>query len=150
VWEIVRALVAEGTTVLLCTQYLEEADQLADGIAVIDHGRVIAEGTPAQLKASVGSGRLRVRLVDPQQRPAPSRCCAGASPTSCSRPTRRRCPSRARTPTAARTAVGELARSGVRVAEFALGQPSLDEVFLALTGAPAVPQQPTSREEQQA
>src|ERR671916_555735 len=50
VWEIIRALVAEGTTILLCTQYLEEADQLADGIAVIDHGRVIAEGTPAQLK----------------------------------------------------------------------------------------------------
>ena len=70
VWEIVRALVAEGTTVLLCTQYLEEADQLADGIAVIDRGRVIAEGTPAQLKASVGSGALHVRLLHPQQRPA--------------------------------------------------------------------------------
>jgi ABC-2 type transport system permease protein len=56
VWEIVRALVEEGTTVLLCTQYLEEADQLADGLAVIDRGRVIAEGTPQQLKASVGRG----------------------------------------------------------------------------------------------
>jgi ABC transporter DrrB family efflux protein len=68
VWDIVRALVAEGTTILLCTQYLDEADQLADGIAVIDRGRVIAEGTPAQLKASVGSGALHVRLLDPQQR----------------------------------------------------------------------------------
>ncbi|MGH9181239.1 MAG: ATP-binding cassette domain-containing protein, partial [Acidimicrobiales bacterium] len=56
VWDIIRALVAEGTTIVLCTQYLEEADQLADGIAVIDNGRVIAEGTPGQLKASVGSG----------------------------------------------------------------------------------------------
>src|SRR5689334_4774103 len=70
VWDIVRALVGEGTTVLLCTQYLDEADQLADGIAVIDSGRVIAEGTPAQLKASVGAGILHVRLLDPRQRPA--------------------------------------------------------------------------------
>ncbi len=68
VWDIIRALKAEGTTVLLCTQYLDEADQLADGIAVIDHGRVIAEGTPGQLKASVGSGALHVRLLNPDQR----------------------------------------------------------------------------------
>src|SRR5688500_10159289 len=69
VWDIIRAMQAGGTTILLCTQYLDEADQLADGIAVIDHGRVIAEGTPAQLKASVGSGALHVRLLDPDQRP---------------------------------------------------------------------------------
>ena len=73
VWEIIRALVAEGTTILLCTQYLDEADQLAEGIAVIDHGRVIAEGTPGQLKASVGSGALHVRLLDPEQRPEAER-----------------------------------------------------------------------------
>src|SRR5688500_8207092 len=68
VWDIIRALVSEGTTILLCTQYLEEADQLAEGIAVIDHGRVIAEGTPGQLKASVGSGSLHVRLLAAEQR----------------------------------------------------------------------------------
>ena len=68
VWDIVRALVADGTTVLLTTQYLEEADQLADRVAVIDHGRVIAEGTPGQLKASVGAGALQVRLRDPDRR----------------------------------------------------------------------------------
>src|SRR5918994_5347994 len=68
VWDIVRALVGEGTTILLCTQYLEEADQLADGIAVIDRGRVIAEGTPGHLKASVGAGELHVRLLEPDQR----------------------------------------------------------------------------------
>ena len=73
VWDIVRSLVAGGTTILLCTQYLDEADQLADRIAVIDRGKVIAEGTPAQLKASVGSGALHVRLLDPEQRMAAER-----------------------------------------------------------------------------
>ena len=68
VWEIVRALVAEGTTVLLTTQYLDEADQLADRIAIIDHGRVIAEGTSSDLKDLVGTGTLHVRLHDPEQR----------------------------------------------------------------------------------
>src|SRR5215212_9625259 len=76
VWEIVRALAAAGTTILLCTQYLEEADQLTDGLAVIDHGRVIAEGTPAQLKASIGAGALQVRLRDPADRPRAERVLA--------------------------------------------------------------------------
>ena len=78
VWDIVRALQAGGTTILLCTQYLEEADQLADGIAVIDHGKVIAEGTPGQLKASVGSGALKVRLLDPAQRAEAERVLAAS------------------------------------------------------------------------
>jgi len=137
VWDIIRTLVAEGTTILLCTQYLEEADQLADGIAVIDHGRVIAEGTPAQLKASVGSGALRVRLLDPEQRPEAERVLArelgsvhlepdpAALSASCADADR------------AAAAVAELARSGVRIGGFSLGQPTLDEVFLALTGHPA-------------
>src|ERR671920_1537604 len=76
VWDIVRALAAGGTTILLSTQYLDEADRLADGIAVIDHGRVIAEGTPGQLKASVGSGALHVRLLDPDQRDEAERILA--------------------------------------------------------------------------
>src|SRR3712207_1999686 len=80
VWDIVRALVAQGTTVLLCTQYLDEADQLADRIAVIDHGRVIAEGTPGQLKASVGQGALHVRLLDPGRRAEAERVLAQALP----------------------------------------------------------------------
>src|SRR5215211_6179675 len=66
VWDIIRALARTGTTVLLCTQYLEEADKLADGIAVIDRGKVIAEGTPSQLKASVGSSAMKVRLLNPE------------------------------------------------------------------------------------
>ena len=102
VWDIIRALVAGGTTILLCTQYLEEADQLADGIAVIDHGKVIAEGTPGQLKASVGSGALHVRLLDPEQRAGGRARCWRASSAPCtSSPIPPRCRSSARTPTAA-------------------------------------------------
>ncbi len=137
VWSIVRALVAEGTTILLCTQYLEEADQLADGIAVIDNGRVIAEGTPAQLKASVGSAALHVRLLDPDQRPAAEQVLnlmlgpvtLEPDPAALSAT----CPHADR----GAEALSQLARSGVRIAGFSLGQPSLDEVFLALTGRPA-------------
>jgi ABC-2 type transport system ATP-binding protein len=126
--------VAEGTTILLCTQYLEEADQLADGIAVIDRGRVIAEGTPAQLKASVGTGALHVRLLDPQRRPEAATVLERAvgpvtldpDPAGLSA----QCPDAAR----AATGVAELSRTGMGIAHFSLDQPSLDEVFLALTG----------------
>jgi ABC-2 type transport system ATP-binding protein len=72
VWDIVRALVAGGTTVLLTTQYLEEADQLADRIAIIDHGRVIAEGTRAELKGSVGNGAVPCAWPIPAAGPRPS------------------------------------------------------------------------------
>jgi ABC-2 type transport system ATP-binding protein len=137
VWDIIRALAAGGTTILLCTQYLDEADQLAEGIAVIDHGKVIAEGTPGQLKASVGSGALHVRLLDPDQRPEAERVLAREldavhlepDPAALSAP----CADADR----AAEAVAELSRAGVQIADFSLGQPSLDEVFLALTGHPA-------------
>ncbi len=139
VWDIVRALVASGTTILLCTQYLEEADQLAEGIAVIDHGKVIAEGTPAQLKASVGSGALKVRLLDPAQRAEAERALATALGGEIEAPGRD--PSLLTAPCAdadrAAAAVASLTAAGVRVADFSLGQPSLDEVFLSLTGHPA-------------
>ncbi|HEY1277983.1 MAG TPA: ATP-binding cassette domain-containing protein [Thermoleophilaceae bacterium] len=148
VWDIVRAMAAGGTTILLCTQYLDEADQLAEGIAVIDHGKVIAEGTPAQLKASVGSGALHVRLLDPEQRPDAERVLAQeldtvhleADPAALSAP----CADGDR----AAEAMAALARSGVAIADFSLGQPSLDEVFLALTGHPA--EEPDDDEEERA
>ena len=69
VWDMIRAFAEEGTTILLCTQYLEEADQLCEGIAVIDRGKVIAEGTPSQLKASVGSGRAQGAPARPRAAP---------------------------------------------------------------------------------
>jgi ABC-2 type transport system ATP-binding protein len=134
VWDIVRSLAAAGTTILLCTQYLDEADQLADGIAVIDHGRVIAEGTPAQLKASVGGGALHVRLLDPEQREDAERVLAAELGTVHLEPDPAALSSPCGDADRAAEAVAELARSGVRIAGFTLGQPSLDEVFLALTG----------------
>ncbi|HEX6601956.1 MAG TPA: ATP-binding cassette domain-containing protein, partial [Solirubrobacterales bacterium] len=137
VWEIARALVAEGTTILLCTQYLEEADQLAEGIAVIDHGRVIAEGTPGQLKASVGSGALEVRLLDPEQRPEAERLLSEELGSVHLEPDPALLSSPCSDSERAATAVAALSRSGIGVAAFSLGQPSLDEVFLALTGHPA-------------
>ena len=137
VWEIVRVLVAEGTTVLLTTQYLDEADQLADRIAIVDHGRVIAEGTSTELKALVGSGTLHVRLEDPVRRPAAERVLRDvldepvqleADPAALL--------VRGPDPGRVAAALAELSRQDIAVAQFSLGQPSLDEVFLALTGHP--------------
>jgi len=139
VWEIVRTLVAEGTTVLLTTQYLEEADQLADRIAVIDRGKVIAEGTSSELKASVGNGALHVRLLDPARRPdarALLERVLGIPIDLASDPAT--LTARLTNATHVGDALNELARNGIAVAEFSLGQPSLDEVFLTLTGRPAV------------
>ena len=136
VWDIIRSFAAGGTTILLCTQYLDEADQLADGIAVIDHGRVIAEGTPAQLKASVGSGALHVRLLDPDQRPDAERILERELDTVYAEPDPAALSASCADPDRAAQAIAELTRSGIGVGGFSLGQPSLDEVFLALTGRP--------------
>jgi ABC-2 type transport system ATP-binding protein len=138
VWDIVRALAGQGTTVLLCTQYLDEADQLAERIAVIDQGRVIAEGPPAQLKASVGEGALHVRLLDAERRPDAERVLAQALEAE----TRLESdPAALTVPVAdaerAAEGVAALTRAGIGLASFSLAQPTLDEVFLALTGHPA-------------
>ncbi|MEE1739893.1 ATP-binding cassette domain-containing protein [Streptomyces sp. BE147] len=141
VWDIVRTVVAQGTTVLLTTQYLDEADQLASRIAVIDHGKVIAEGTKGELKASVGSGTVHLRLRDPAQRPEAERVLASALDATVQREpdplvlTARVTGNGTERGAAAQAAraLAELARSGITVDNFSLGQPSLDEVFLALT-----------------
>jgi ABC-2 type transport system ATP-binding protein len=135
VWDLVRALVAEGTTVVLTTQYLEEADQLADSIAIIERGRVVAEGTARQLKASVGSGALHVRLQEPTDRPRAERALARALQA----PVHLEADPVALTvgvadPGAVARALSELDVADIPVSDVAVGQPSLDEVFLALTG----------------
>jgi daunorubicin/doxorubicin transport system ATP-binding protein len=144
VHQLVRALAANGATVLLTTQYLDEADQLAARIAVIDHGTVIAEGTPGQLKAAVGTGMLRVRLADPTQRPLASQTLSRLLGSDIAEPDdplelTAAVPA-GRSGTAgsehAAAALAGLARADIAVTEFALGQPSLDEVFLTLTSHP--------------
>lgn len=137
VWDIIRALVGGGTTVLLTTQYLEEADQLADRIAVIDHGRVIAEGTSSELKASVGAGVLHVRLAEAASRAQAAallREAAGAEPETTTDPLALTI--RLDDPNRAPAALAALQQGGIAIAAFTLGQPSLDEVFFALTGHP--------------
>jgi ABC-2 type transport system ATP-binding protein len=141
VWETVRLLVRRGTTVLLTTQYLDEADQLSDRIAVMDHGQIIADGTPSQLKASVGSGTLRVGLAAATETNRARQILAQAlgvsvraAPGSAALTAQLEAGADRGTSEAVAWAMNQLARSGIEVTSFALGQPSLDEVFLALTG----------------
>lgn len=135
VWDIVRALTQVGTTVLLTTQYLEEADQLADRIAVINKGKIIAEGTSGELKASVGSGTLHVRLLDPSERERAvaileKRLGAALHETA----DVSALIAQLEEPSLAAEALNDLIRENIGVSDFSLGQPSLDEVFLTLTG----------------
>ena len=150
VWEIVRAVVGHGTTVLLTTQYLDEADRLASRIAVVDHGKVIAEGTPGELKSSIGSGTVHVRLRDAALRPRAQEVLSRALGTAVEPEadpvalTARVDGSDFEASTHAARALSALAEAGIVVDDFSLGQPSLDEVFLALTDRPATPATPAS------
>jgi ABC-2 type transport system ATP-binding protein len=135
VWDLVRRIAAEGTTVLLTTQYLDEADRLAERLAVIDHGRVIAEGTSRDLKASVGASALHLRLANAEQRPLAAALVSRVlgdgllpvtDPASLT--------ARLGNPGQAAAVLAALARDSVDLAEFSVGNPSLDEVFFALTG----------------
>jgi ABC-2 type transport system ATP-binding protein len=144
VWGIIRAIAADGATVLLTTQYLDEADQLVGRIAVIDHGTVIAEGTTGELKASAGQGTLRIRLTDPARSRDASQMLTRSlgvtfQPDADPAALTARIPAGPAAPAEqAATAITELARAGIAIGEFALGQPSLDEVFLTLTGQPSL------------
>ncbi|MET9250107.1 ATP-binding cassette domain-containing protein [Nonomuraea sp. NPDC003709] len=133
IWDNVRELVADGTTVLLTTQYLDEADRLADDIAVVDRGQVIATGTPDELKATIGD-RLDVTLEDPAAMPVAMtvlNTLTGADPTTTGADRL----SVALPGGGLRLAdiVRELDRAGVAAADVSLRRPTLDEVFLRLT-----------------
>jgi len=137
-WGVIQDLVDDGTTVLLTTQYLEEADRLASRIAVIDTGRVIAEGTPAELKARVGGEALELAVVDPADLDR-ARAIAAAVASDEVFVDRERRRVRAAVSDGAmalsRVAAG-LSEQGIATEDLGLHRPTLDEVFLALTGRP--------------
>ena len=139
VWEAVRKLVGGGTTVLLTTQYLDEADQLADQVSVIDHGRVIAEGSPDQLKSKLGGDRIDVVVHRADQLPATAATVGRAAGAEAEvDPDTRRVSVPVRDRVAALTSSARaLADAGIAVEDIALRRPTLDEVFLHLTGRPA-------------
>jgi ABC-2 type transport system ATP-binding protein len=138
VWRMIRALAGSGVTVLLTTQYLDEADQLAARIAVIDHGRKIAEGTSRELKTATGSGMLHVALSDPGRLEEAARLVEACLGTAVQRsPEGARLAAMTGSVRRASEALAALVAAGIEPTDFAMGSPSLDEVFLALTGHPA-------------
>jgi ABC-2 type transport system ATP-binding protein len=146
-WSTIERLVADGTTVLLTTQYLDEADRLADAIAVIDHGRVIAEGTPDALKDRVGGERLEVRLADPGQDQDAARALLAMTdePPATEGGTVRITVRRGSGTIV--EAVRRLDDAGVGVDDLVLRRPTLDDVFLTLTGRAAEPESLPDHEE---
>ncbi len=140
-WETVRETVGQGTAVLLTTQYLEEADQLADTIVVVDHGRAVAEGTPAQLKATIGATEAVVTLSRGGDLARAAEVAARAGLAS--GPVRVDADERQlRLPAAQRSHLASnlitaLTGAGIDVDALTMSEPSLDQVFLALTGRPA-------------
>ncbi|TXK17753.1 ATP-binding cassette domain-containing protein [Homoserinibacter sp. GY 40078] len=134
VWSMVRQLVAGGTTVLLTTQYLEEADALAHEITVIDHGRVIAHDTPLGLKSQLGGQTLVVRPTDIADLPTVTRLLAEVGTREPEHPSEDQVAVPVAGDDALVRTVARLAEEGVAVTELSLRLPSLDEVFYALTG----------------
>lgn len=137
-WDTIRELVATGSTVVLTTQYLDEADQLADRIAVIDHGRVVAEGTADDLKASVGTSSLVLRVSDPADADDTLRAIGqvlGVRGTLSPEAARITAPMT--DPDRVTDLLITLREAGIHLTEMSVQKPTLDEVFLTITGRPA-------------
>lgn len=135
-WKIIKSLVSGGTTVLLTTQYLEEADRLTDRIAVIDHGRLVAQGTARELKSQVGGDVIELHVVTPTDAP---RAAAGIAALGSHTPEVDTDAGRVTMSVTGGTnvlveTVRRLDQAGITLADIVLRQPSLDEVFLSLTG----------------
>ena len=145
-WNLITELVSDGTTLLLTTQYLEEADQLADQIAVIDKGRLIAEGTADELKSALGGDVIALRVAAPDEAGRAAELLAGVgreAPRVESRSGDLTMPVRDGAATLI-TVVRALDDAGIALADIQLRRPTLDEVFLTLTGGVATPTAPAA------
>ena len=130
-WQIVRDLVASGVTIFLTTQYLEEADELADRIAVLDHGRLVAEGTPDELKRRIPGGHVRLRFAEPAGLDAAMRVLGQAARDNDALALRVPSDGSLR---ALKTLIDRLEDQAIEVDELSVHTPDLDDVFLAITG----------------
>ncbi|MEM7133706.1 MAG: ATP-binding cassette domain-containing protein [Chloroflexota bacterium] len=147
IWDVIRTLRAAGTTVLLTTQYLEEADELADRIVIIDNGMIIADGTPGQLKSSVGLGILRIRLNKAEQQPLAAQLVLQTlGITAQVEPDPAALSVQVADPEPVAKIFTALSEADIVLTEFSLEQPSLDEVFLALTGQPIMDETKNEKE----
>jgi ABC-2 type transport system ATP-binding protein len=135
-WETIRNLVSKGSTILLTTQYLDEADQLADRIAVIDRGKVIAEGTGSELKASVGTATLQLQLADKQDTDRASRVAEKVLSVKVSSPSEGRISAPMTNPDLVTDLLVALRSNKIHLSQVSVQEPTLDEVFLTLTGKP--------------
>lgn len=144
-WDIITTLVGEGTTVLLTTQYLEEADRLADSISVIDEGKVIARGTADELKASIGGQRVEINLVSAGDSEAARQILTrfGASEPTVSSEGRELTVSATDAPAALQSILAEFGSRGIRLYDAGMRRPTLDDVFLRLTGHTASEEETT-------
>jgi ABC-2 type transport system ATP-binding protein len=133
-WESIRRMVASGSTILLTTQYLDEADLLADRIAVIDHGRVVAEGTPRELKAAVGKATLNLRLADEKDAPEATRIAQEVLDVKASQPEANLVTAPMLDPDSVTDLLVALRNAKIHLATVSVQEPTLDEVFIALTG----------------
>jgi ABC-2 type transport system ATP-binding protein len=144
-WQIIRELVRDGVTIFLTTQYLEEADHLADRVAVLDRGRIVAEGTPAELKRRIPGGHIQLRFAGPPALAAATGLLAGATPDQDQLTLQ--VPGDGRVATLRRV-LDELDRAGVDVEHISIHTPDLDDVFFAVTGHTAG--EPPVRQEEEA